>query len=106
MTHEEKESFMAQYWGQNIYIEETLPKLKFYVNTQTIESNGYLELKSLANMSDEDAEELGINVNYEKFNEEALDYITVDLIRQKGYAFGWRQYSVEYLVKKGIVKLV
>ena len=143
MTNEEKQQLAAQYWGQEVYHDPNFPNRAFVINGNTlncISENGYLELKSLKNISDEDAIEFmnnycGIISHIEKsyIEEKSFEnnilcirlsnvmyphnfqkYISInelrgcyyDLFRSKGYALPFRQYSVEDLVKEGVIKLI
>jgi hypothetical protein len=160
MTTLEKEQFFALYWGQKVFKVKVLNHLSLVNDYLKMEvKDGYLELKSLSNISDEDAievakivkrkflshykegeitfkvvrekysvkvtlyyrdtsqleveiEESSINSRdsrefgqnkyfYTHNQKEAFDYLI-----SKSYAISFKKYSVEDLVKQGVIKLV
>jgi hypothetical protein len=114
MTPLEKEQFCSLYYGQEVYHDTNFPNRKFVINGNTVQcisENGYLELKSLANISDEDAIECGYK-NAENFKQfiageyNPPGYEHNDFFRSKGYAIPFRNYLVEDLVKQGVIKLI
>lgn len=162
MTIEEKEQFFALYWGQEAYCDPSIPNRKFVINCNTIQCinvDGYLELKSLSNISDGDAIEVAKIVKRKYLSHYKEGQITFKVVREKhsvkvtfyynntfqieveinensinnrdsreygngeyfythnqkevfdyliskSYSISFRQYSVEDLVKKGIIKLI
>lgn len=79
--------------------------------------NAYLELKSINEISDEDAEELGGLLGWKHPQEyrkhflenhthgDSLEQFEVDFLREKGYALPWMGLSVDELINFGWVKL-
>lgn len=170
MTVKEKEQFFALYWGQKIFKVKVLNHLSLVNDYLKMEvKDGYLELKSLSNITDEDAIEIAkmahqldanfkvirpsgnhflihleytnsrqtyhvsineygcINTNLrfpedEYFTAECykinigeinitsrkpVPYIAiVDYLRSKGYALPYLNYSLDYLVKENVIKIV
>jgi hypothetical protein len=113
--NEEKAQFFAQYWGQKVFREHPNPKCNDYVDIDSIseyELNiGYLLLKPLSMISDEDAKKLEY-LNGSHFigcynqQEQLIDYDEADYLRSKGYALPFRNYTVDQLIEKGWVKLI
>jgi hypothetical protein len=121
----------CRFFGQ--YLEQIIAKETIYPNSPTINvttvllinqlSNYHLELKSLSKISDEDALDLVpfISMNFssrytddfikEQIKKEVLDTEMLpakfyDILRSKGYALPFMEYSVEDLVSFGWVRLV
>ncbi|MCL1653816.1 hypothetical protein M2T28_14430 [Elizabethkingia miricola] len=122
---ENKSMFFAQYYGQNVkrsYLPEqtslqVIDREVFWIGHLII--NGYLELKSLEDITEEDLnycsqicfrntrmtfasveDYLEQNYLFGFFMDEEIDYL-----REKGYAVKWRGLSVEKLIEYGWVKL-
>jgi len=97
-------AFNGLYVTQEVYSNgiETEMYLK---SCEYCSANGHLILKDIMNITDEDSEELGINVHYENFVNEPLDYYTVDMLRAKGYAMPFRGYLVSKMVELGWIVL-
>jgi hypothetical protein len=123
MTQEEKEQFRALYWGQRVLYNDRLEG-KNEVNHATLdlrhaEHDDYLLLKSASSITSEDLVKLGfkkgdqidcnelgwMNVtgNYLQWDE--WDYHQIDILRSLGYAVGWKDYTVDELIKEGLIKL-
>lgn len=95
--------------------------------------NGYIELKPLTNMTDEEAEEwisllmpdwegafLEEGITLMEWKEEAIEHIlngtiemafsisqkTTDFLRSKGYALPWMDLSVDELIEYNWIKLI
>lgn len=129
---ENKAMFFAQYYGQNVkrsYLPEqtslqVIDRDVFWIGHLII--NGYLELKSIEDITDEDALECtGVEVfkTYQSdensgcygmlpsgiFLDQEAFYITdrfnADYLRSKGYALPWMGLSIEKLIEYGWVKL-
>ncbi len=120
---ETKAKFFAQYWGQDILCSD------MYGDGGTIYSatmrdssikNEWLELKSLSDISDEDAIELGystcndqLNANYgmspsgcfldENGHMDEFLSSDVDFLRSRGYLVPWMGLSCEELIEAGWV---
>jgi hypothetical protein len=114
MTTLEKEQFCSLYYGQEVYHDINFPNRKFVINGNTVQcisENGYLVLKSLSNISDEDAIKCGYRNanNFKQFISGKYNppsYEHNDFLRSKGYAIGYLNYSVEDLLKKNVIKLI
>lgn len=132
-TLENKAKFFSQYWGQTfIYTGSgrpmrNLPK-RFVLNYETADklqlllfsNNRSVELKSLSDITDEDAIEsskiydAGQKLDNElhclrgkriiKGNAQYNSYLT-DYLRSKGYALPWLGLSVEKQIEYGWVKI-
>ena len=112
MTKEERSAFFAQYWGQ--ICKDKFGSINIWNGLFDI-SDYYLELKSLSNISDEDFEYLFYGTKSERFEINNSGTMTlsynftiesIDYLRSKSYALPFRQYSVEELVKGGVIKLI
>lgn len=85
----------------------------FETNTKVKEM--YLLLKDLKDITDEDTQGIkrGYMGNYENATQllqdfDVFGFLTLneaDILRSKGYAVPWRNYSVEDLINKGWVKI-
>ena len=122
---ENKSMFFAQYYGQNVkrsYLPEqtslqVIDREVFWIGHLII--NGYLELKSLEDITEEDLnycsqicfkntrmtfasvkDYLEQNYLFGFFMDEEVDYL-----REKGYAVKWRGLSVEKQIEYGWIKL-
>ena len=133
-TLENKARFFAQYWGQNVqwYKLRKLSPLKCVEVSG--DRYGYLLLKPLSQISDEDLEYIRPLVGYNNTPEgiglvkrfltvlwmdsEDINYfaitdtkptlivlVIIDFLRSRGYALPWMGLSVETLVEWGWVKL-
>lgn len=121
---ENKARFFAQYYGQNVkrsYLPEqtslqVIDREVFWIGHLII--NGYLELKPLEDITDEDFNlitndgimnpdpSIGDPVfTFEVGGLRLSDLTTTDFLRSKGYALPWMGLSVEKLVEYGWVKL-
>lgn len=121
---ENKMKFFALYYGQKAkrsYLPEqsSLSEIDgtcFYIGHLII--NGFLELKPLSLITDEDASKIGfINGGDFKFYleenqlgfDKIIDRLTpyrVDYLRSKGYALPWLELSVAKLQEYGWIKLI
>lgn len=135
MTQGEKEQFFALYWGQDVgcvnqdHPDSNSPAINMTVDHECHEYD-YLLLKPLLFITDEDAIELGykelkgslwgepqdqtpsmvfcteLNCQGTDFDfPESMNYPLVDKLRAMGYAIGWKDYSVEDLIKEGLINL-
>jgi hypothetical protein len=128
-TLENKERFFAIYWGQTIVsdgLEEGEKCTVQFALSEGIHREGWLELKPLSAITDEDAVEVakiilkGIevssNFNYalhgrlfisDLTNQSYKDSVmhVVDHLRSKGYALPYMGLSVEEQISYGWVKL-
>ncbi|MDV3536821.1 hypothetical protein CMU91_14980 [Elizabethkingia anophelis] len=135
-TLENKAKFFALYYGQEVkrsYLPEqtslqVIDRDVFWIGHLII--NGYLELKSIEDITDEDAYFIGALFGWEEVtsNRDTIiyngrqikDYINyhpnshcdiqkyyqlLDYFRSKGYALPWMGLSVEKLIEYGWVKL-
>lgn len=126
---ENKARFFAQYYGQNVkksFLPEqtslqVIDRDVFWIGHLII--NGYLELKSLEYITDEDAKAISeiekdsstedpvvrgkaLIRDFEYTSLDPLKVIqVVDYLRSKGYALPWMGLSIEKLVEYGWVKL-
>jgi len=134
---ENKAKFFAQYWGQKVkssYLPEQNEPCTIDANTFKIFHlviNGVLRLKSLSDISDEDAIEISTIyysafsendrslddkmifrakqiirclVNSKKYNEHGLwsgSIELIDFLRSKGYLLPWMGLSTEELISRG-----
>lgn len=123
-TLEDKAKFFAQYWGQKVLKINNLGMLiPLKVKLDQIQ-NGYLELKSLSQISNEDAIELGkvlskyiaspnsktgneyyiaLCRNHIKVSMKLCDF--VDKARELGYAAPYNGVSVETLIEWRWIRL-
>jgi len=137
-TIENKRKFFAQYWGQNVgrisRLSSETQKLKvtsqihFAGQIPNISMIDYLELKSLKDISDEDAIEVArlFKINPIEIQKDenkllfdfywgevvesveidlAFHRLSVDCLRSKGYALPWMGLSVEEQLKRNWIKL-
>ncbi|MDV3751168.1 hypothetical protein CMU19_07195 [Elizabethkingia anophelis] len=113
---ENKAKFFAQHWGQKVFVGHILEE----VNSSYIDpmyDTSILELKSINDISDEDAEELGGLLGWKHPQEyrkhflenhthgDSLEQFEVDFLRSKGYVLPWMGLSIDDLIKYGWVKL-
>ena len=126
LTTENKVKFFVQYWGQEIQSYKLTYSWK---RNQSVSgySGGFLSLKNLCQLSDDEALELStfnqdIDINTHKFvfnnNESAIRYVrnniyflihktqTADYLRRKGYAIRWMNISVDDQIEAGWIKLL
>ena len=131
-TPENKAKFFAQYWGQRIwrYNHTTGEKALLYINATTIENKkhfgfgGFLELKPLSQITDEDAIEVAkLSKSFfddpkiwgrtviKSFTTDCSSYSASVILniehylRSKGYALPWMGISVEQQIEWEWVKL-
>lgn len=131
-----KSRFFAQYWKQNV-LRENRQGFKFALDTVGTQDNelvcfvdSYLQLKSLSNITNEDAEKLQytlVNVvgldrlirqqSIELVKEVVSNYEQIDclfmlpssftdLARELGYAIDWNNYKVSKQIELGWVQLL
>lgn len=129
MNDFEKAQYFAQYWGVNcICNDEFIWRSNETFDTVLSIYNGdlsewYAQLHPLSSISDQDALELGkigLESDYDKTvtDEECINYCKKDLLnttnlfsniaeilRSKGYAIPFKQYSVEKLIEMGWLRL-
>ncbi|MDE5530446.1 hypothetical protein KRE43_12785 [Elizabethkingia meningoseptica] len=126
-TLKNKAAFMAQYWGHNLYnnykgeiympypstMEEVLQDV-LVTNINEYINHSYLELKSIEDITDDDAEELEIGDAisfdeygcwYGKHDGHYWSGGEIDYLREKGYAVPYRGLSVQKQIEYGWVKL-
>lgn len=112
-TIENKAKFFAQYWGQAILRmpEETVLFISNQNNLsyEEVLEQGWLILKPLSSISDEDA----IALSHESHKDAAIYYAKwkpnaydSDYLRSKGYALPWMGLSVEKQIEYGWVNMV
>lgn len=119
-TLENKIKFITQYWGQEVLTINGLTG-KHIINTKTVKKitdDDFLSLKSLDNITLEDAEtiiedgkdcmtdftEYGVfrpNQGSEQYTSESVDYL-----RSKGYAIGFMGLSVKHLISYGWIVII
>ena len=119
-TLENKEKFVAQYWGQKVgmvFDTDWDKHLSYGIGTNCLVYQvDYLELKPLSSISDEDAIEVsklcvnGDDKRIENIKVYARIYalqsaLINDFLRSRGYALPWMGLSVEKLIKYGWIKL-
>jgi hypothetical protein len=137
-TLENKSKFFTQYWGQKVGREQTSVEndgfeRNYVINHVTIQNidYDYLELKSLSDMTDEDAIEVAKILFGDDYEEDkwvqdiklnlrdqfgsnifpniqpyfSISWKVVDYLRSKGYASSWNGISVEEQIKFGWIKL-
>lgn len=124
INNDNKVRFFAQYWGQNVFVNPILsdkPVSNTWVfddlNTEGF-NDEYLELKSLSEITNEDAVELASVSGYPAIDKTGkylarhisnrsteVRVIACDFLRSKGYAVTWMGLSVEELVAAGWIKL-
>ena len=127
-TLENKRKFFAQYWGQEIgfYYRSKINNHKNHCLIGDFGSIVWVELKSLSDITDEDAIKVGeiLKMNYKKdfLIKEVKDWIdcrfgfghikhrfeclqVFDYLRLKGYAVPYMGLSVEKLIEYGWVTL-
>lgn len=123
----DKVAFFAQYWGYpRGKVTEFNKNVISKVGVQNIGYIGYLELKHLSQITDEDATEISniisstiinvdtgneviISIEEVKYDIEVLafaSYSTVDYLRSKGYLLPFRNYSIEDILKLGWANLI
>ena len=124
---ENKENFFMIYWKQDVAIKNKSigPVFKFEVNESTITDidNYLLKLKSISEISDEDAIEVAkiygwIKILSDNGNANAMriyltksdnaailatnkDWEILDFLRSKGYLLPWMGISTEELISRG-----
>ncbi|OPC51495.1 hypothetical protein BAY06_03975 [Elizabethkingia anophelis] len=126
---ENKAKFFAQYWGQQALKSDRygLELVLYYFNPGQSNVDGmeglnyHLELKSLEDITDEDALHIATSMytaisNFQTIsngkcmvschkNQIGLGLLQSDYLRSKGYALPWMRLSVDDLIKYGWVKL-
>lgn len=132
MTILEKEQYFAAHWSLDaFYDKRVFAGFRHPVDRSTanVWIHGYLELTPLSNITDEDAIEVGFGIkehhkgNYKiewpfsydshwklfyngDFQHEGyLIPKDIDFLRSKRYALPWRHYTIEDLIKEGVLKL-
>ncbi len=107
---EEKNRFLAQYYGQNILNINTGMGIRKCIPYWWEKSSASsLELKPLSKITDEDAKALNHSSEYiswlkNKTSKEAMSARVADYLRSKGYAVPFMGYSVEELSSFGWVQ--
>lgn len=110
IDNENKAKFFALYWGQKVYRN---PEVRGFESTvggsisdERVPKTGYLELKPLSDISDEDAEECGYdNAKYMLSDNYLINSPRVfDYLRSKGYLLPWMGLSCEELIEAGWAK--
>lgn len=136
INNENKAKFFALYWGQKVYRKPEVPGFEStvggFISDERVPKTGYLELKSLSDIGDEDAIECAKIIDPDKkhgdweqavaikyvFNEifnpqldESIDDITpfqftymYDFLRSRGYLLPWMGLSCEELIESGWAK--
>ena len=129
-TLENKAKFFAQYWGQKIWLQDSVDWI-FNIEPSMMK-DGIIEISSLlltpiSDITDEDAEELGYSSKYlteddadfgmsssliflneikdYPYNDPDLISSDTDFLRSKGYAIRWNGITVEEQIEYGWVKL-
>ena len=114
-----KQIFFGQYYMQDVFrqLDESEQSSILFPNTGYL--NGWLELKPLSSITDEDAIKVA-EYSYTHLNETYADwakkmiisgqlihsqYVT-DYLRSKGYALPWIGLSVEHQIEYGWIKLL
>ena len=118
MTRQEKEEYYAQYWGQKVcnwengYVFRLTPKE--VINGYNID-DFCMTLRPLESITDEEVR--SITTNSFQLASEFVEWILVspfgqtwfqaeaDALRSLGIATPWRSYSVDDLIKQGVLKL-
>ena len=117
---ENKAKFFAQYWGQDIVIQNEGggSGFSYDINEATIcdIKYDYLKLNPLSSITDEDANAITIYGSYSKNSFTEIGFNTpngfeyyvsdsVDYLRSKGYATRYLGLSVKKLIEYGWIKL-
>lgn len=118
INNENKAKFFALYWGQTIVSHDEYPdKSTNIIEESNIkkysEDTYFLYLKTLSQISDEDAKLVckhhRVISSDEKWSVNSvikLDGYSTDYLRSKGYAIPWMGLSVEEMVEAGWIKLI
>lgn len=113
-TQQDKEAFFALYWGQNVHHY----KLTYSKPVDGHNSTGYLKLKSLSSISDEDAIEVMailnglISTESMRINPESLllsivrmdgmaSLKTFDFLRKQSYLLPFRNFTTDDILSFG-----
>lgn len=104
-TLENKTKFFAQYWGQNVMMEQG-KRLNRYTVGGLDEGfpDHWLELKNIDYITDEEADMLGFDDVNHFFISGSADSMK-DELRLLGFAVEWAGWSVEELISFGWIKL-
>lgn len=123
-----KSRFFAQYWGQKVMKKNIEGLENFYsepdgfIRSMTKDSLLFLELKSISNLSDNDAIKVSeiwgskvhskilgniitIRIGTKAESEVRNSIGVIDFLRSKGYALPFMEYSVDDLISFGWVRL-
>ena len=126
MTRKEKEEYFAQYWGQRVVSCDTLYKGDIQpLNALTMMTIFYpgnyekheskLILRPLESITDEEVS--AMKFNSFKLASEYIEFIyswpfgetwfqdEIDAARSLGIATPWRSYTVDDLIKQGVLKV-
>lgn len=106
----------SQYYGQNIYLGDTMINSELFEAMEAAISVKHIELKPLSCISNDDAvmvEFMGAN-NFKRclesygdeFENLILKHHQIDYLRSKGYALPYMGISVEKQIEYGWIKLV
>lgn len=125
ITPEIRNAIAALYWDVECFKYNNIPEHTYRVGTEQqvceIEDHGYLLLKTISSITDEDAMglcviandnivsvEQGKRISQNIYGAIAPFYIPdcIDFLRSKGYATPAFGYSVEQLEKAGVFKLI
>ena len=123
-----KSRFFSQYWGQEICQTKGG---RFTINEDCFPlwNRAYLELKSLSEITDEEAIEISKIFGWNHYSDESKihqvknfvidcsnyhssnissneNFNLIDFLRSKGYAVPFMEYSVDYLISFGWVQLL
>ena len=133
INNKNKAKFFAQYWEQELVkgtgnIGDNFEFVDYVLSDESLAnfSESYLLLKSLSQISDEDArviaEQNRFNGNYDVFPKVGRDILrrvfeledsqmclpteSADYLRSKGYALPWMGLGVKELIEAGWIKLI
>lgn len=121
MTELEKQQFFVMHIGQEMFWEREDKEIVHMTLTPSdfgflMERNGWLELKPLESITDEDLIYLDkvvsggysgsaasgrVIIKYYDYRADSSDI--TDTLRQLGYLLPWGKYSVDQLIKEGVV---
>lgn len=117
-----KARFFAQYWGQPVLRFQHIVSISYDINPSKMSADeyshlledGFLKLKPLSKITDEDALKCWKNDSYVASKDDVkivdrlfleMTAVNCDYLRSKGYAVQFMDYSVDDLVSFGWLQL-
>jgi hypothetical protein len=118
INNENKGKFFAQYWGQKVYRKPEVPGFEStvggFISDERVSKTGFLELKSISDISDEDAVDSYKIKESKSWLKDEFDISRIgnkwdcmfvaDFLRSRGYLIPWMGLSCEEIIEAGWAK--